>query len=393
MRIKCHTHIQELEYSLNSNSKKLGIFICTRKNIDNLQRLLKSVFSLCNNKDNIEVWIGFDEDDSETEAFIKQSDFKLNSYINTQKSAVCSQSNVKYVNRHKDVIQPMVDQCEADYLWVLNDDLIIKTEDFDRHIQSSIETFLENKNDRIFYGMVEVFIKDSEGILRTSEEDTFLMANHASTYARYPILTKESVQAIGYLLPTSLPASGADIVLGAGFARSIYSRKHKIAIVLYDMSPSVKDELYTNRTEYHVQDKQYIEYNEIINIANKLDSAAGEADSITPLSYGLFVSYKCNSCGVVYNDPFYEEQNLTVCPNCTHLQKIDFGIGKSALLKTLYSVTRQLRGLTPFNKRFEDQKKRDALICKQVAFISPNSTDKTEQYLKKKIYINKETLA
>ncbi len=75
------------------------------------------------------------------------------------------------------------------------------------------------------------------------------------------------------------------------------------------------------------------------------------------------------------------------------MQKIDFGIGKSELIKTLYSVTRQLRGLTTFNKRLEEQKKRDALIGKQVIFTSPNHTGKTEEDLKKKIYINKETLA
>ena len=47
-------------------------------------------------------------------------------------------------------------------------------------------------------------------------------------------MTKETVDVIGYFLPTDLPNDGADIVLGQGFGISRYSRKLKLPITVKD---------------------------------------------------------------------------------------------------------------------------------------------------------------
>lgn len=324
---------------MNSNTKKLGIFICTRNRIEGLSSLLDSIFSKCKDVASLDVWVGFDYDDEATESFIKSTKHPVNHYINHSKSATCAGCNTEYVNRHKDVIQPMVDSSQADYHWVLNDDVVIETDAFDFIIEQSIENFLRNKPDRIFYGMPSIFFVDKDGIICSEfVEDVFNKKTFATEYSCYPLLTKETSDVIGYFLPTEFATNTADVSLGSGIGLSNYNRKFKLPIV-------IKDKIQQQSEHTHIQITDINNaHNVPFEISRKLNQFAGEifeSEAISPINIGIFQTFTCNNCGHSYNEPSYFEKMITTCPNCKKMSFIS--LGDEPTRAKLYDAYHQFR--------------------------------------------------
>tara|TARA_R100001377_G_scaffold66664_1_gene41972 strand:+ start:5249 stop:6379 length:1131 start_codon:yes stop_codon:yes gene_type:complete len=342
---------------LNSKNKKLGIFVCTRKRVDSLKKLIESVFSLCHDKDNIDLWIGHDEDDHETSSFLlsHKEKSRINTYSNTSKSSRCVFCSEDYVNRHNDIIQPMVDRSDSDYLWVLNDDLVIKTEDFDSILERHIENFLSDKQGRIFYGMPLVHFINERGLAK----DTFSLdldnkLIFGTEYSCYPMVTRETEEVLGYFLPTSFAAGGADIVLGAGMGLSNYCRKLDLPIVLHDklietfkrvrpweVLPSgfIEDnggiqgnnvtqpiiDAYINVLEMnnlscdHYDEKTPSPQREIMKVVEVLDNNIKNkriSDSIRPEGIDISLIFKCPNCQSLYKSPTNYRMDKSNCTNC-----------------------------------------------------------------------------
>ena len=332
---------------MNSN-KKLGIFICTRESVDDLSELLHSIFSLCHDPKNISVWVGYDEDDKETEKFAENTDYDINFFINSDKTEKCLYCNENYVNRHRDVINPMVKRSDADYYWVLNDDNRVLTKDFDVIIEDTIEHFLSKKFDRVLLGMVDVkFVRNGKWVAHLPA-DQYNLVSLGTDYCCYPLVTKETVDIIGYFLPPDLPNDGADIVLGQGFGISRYSRKLKLPVSVKDEVKSFgKDRIdpenfferqADGKVRYFVD--EYLEllekngqkchhrseridmgstiHNEPIKIASRLNSSFPDVtrEKTTPITFDLSITYLCNSCNRYYSEPFYMHNMITTCPNC-----------------------------------------------------------------------------
>ena len=339
---------------MNSNTKKLGIFICTRNRIEGLSSLLDSIFSKCKDADSLDVWIGFDYDDEATKSFIKSTQYPVSHYINYNKSATCRGCKTQYVNRHKDVIQPMVDNSKADYHWVLNDDVTVETDDFDLVIEQSIENFLNNKPDRIFYGMPNIFFVDKDGIISSElADDVFNKKTFATEYSCYPILTKETSDVIGYFLPTQFATNTADITLGSGIGLSVYNRKLKLPV-------TVKDEVEQEEDKHtHMQSTDLDNTHDVpFEIAHKLNDFAehfaqgvANSEAISPVNIGIFQTFVCNNCGHTYNEPSYFEKMVTTCPNCRKVCVVSLSEDENKrerLYKLFHQCRFQLRGLLRF---------------------------------------------
>jgi phage FluMu protein Com len=328
-----------------SSNKKLGIFVCTRNRIEGLSSLLDSIFSKCKDVDNLDVWVGFDHDDEATQSFIQSTQHPLNYYINHSKSATCVGCNEEYVNRHKDVIQPMVDSSQADYHWVLNDDIVIETDAFDFIIEQSIESFLQDKSDRIFYGMPNIFFVDNNGITCSEFiEDVFNKKTFATEYSCYPLLTKETSDAIGYFLPTEFATNTADIALGSGIGLSNYNRKFKLPVV-------IKDKIQQQSKHAHMQLSDiHNAHNVPFEICAKLNEFAGdifESEAVSPINIGIFQTFTCNNCGHSYNEPSYFEKMITTCPNCKKVSFVSLGdeLTRAKLYDAYHQFRFQLRAL------------------------------------------------
>lgn len=342
---------------MNSKNKKLGIFVCTRKRVDSLRTLIETTFSSCSNKDNIDLWIGFDEDDHQTAEFISshQEKDRINTYVNRKKTSACIFCAKNYVNRHKDIIQPMVDLSDAEYLWVLNDDLTIKTNNFDLIIEKNIEAFLSDKVDRVFYGMPLVHFINEEGLAK----DTFSLDHDnkqifKTEYSCYPIITRETEKALGHFLNTNFAAGGSDIVLGAGMGLSSYCRKQDVPVVLqdnlietfkhvrpYEVLPSefITDnggingtdvpesvvEAYVNVLEMNNLSCDHYDANtpnpqlEIMETARALDRNLAQnqaVDTISPVGLDLMFVFECPNCKTLYQAPSAYRTDRTTCVNC-----------------------------------------------------------------------------
>lgn len=217
------------------NSKTLGIFICTRERVDGLQRLLNNISSHAKDTSNLEVWVGYDWDDKDTGSFLEQYDGDLNikTYVNLEKSAECAYCGDMYVNRHKDVINPMVKQSSCDYIWIVNDDVEIKTKDFDWVISNTIELSLASCSDRIFYGLCDQkFSREQPPHL--DRVDFPAEVNLKTKYCCYPLITREVVDILGWALPEDYPDDGSDVVFGAVIGAINVPRKFHVPVLIYD---------------------------------------------------------------------------------------------------------------------------------------------------------------
>ena len=113
------------------------------------------------------------------------------------------------------------------YLWILNDDIEIVTPNFDLILEEEIESYLAKKSDRIFYGKCdETFRIKHRGWLEQKY--------HNMDYACYPIITRETFEALGFFLPLEIAKSGADIALAAIMKGSIYNRSIRLPVTIYD---------------------------------------------------------------------------------------------------------------------------------------------------------------
>ena len=127
---------------MNENSKQFSIIFPTRNRVERLRNLLLSIQRTTKEKKNIEVRIAYDSDDIATEDFLSSNsfDFKIITYK-------CQRS----VNFSEDYYNFMALKCDSKYIWALNDDTEIITQDWDIYLGDKIEEFLLQKQTRICY--------------------------------------------------------------------------------------------------------------------------------------------------------------------------------------------------------------------------------------------------
>lgn len=202
----------------------------TRGRVSCLKELLDSINSNAKNASDIEVWVGAHPSDKDTVDFINgfqdSYDFKINThYVPIPNVDIGGLPPL--INRHRDILHPMVEKSKGKYLWILNDDVEIQTKNFDTVIENEIEHFLAKKSDRIFYGKCnETFRIKKRGWLEKKY--------HNMDYACYPLMTRETAEALGFFLPLEIAKSGADIALASILKGSVYDRFCDIPVTIYD---------------------------------------------------------------------------------------------------------------------------------------------------------------
>jgi DNA-directed RNA polymerase subunit RPC12/RpoP len=318
----------------------LGIIVCTRNRTDQLSSLLKSIENNCVSPDNLDVWIGFDSDDSRTREFLDSCSFsfKINRYVNDNKSAECRFCDENFINRHKDVINPMAFSSEADIFWVLNDDVTIETKGFDKIIEDTVEQHLKEKEYRIFYGMCKVnFAKELPPYLERVAEAGGIRLK--TTYACYPIVTKELVYALGYLLSPEFPDDAADIMLGKTVGASWFNRKYSVPVTVSDSvtkEEDVEKRIRPRTMDYGWKDnflKEIINGQKCHHMADltafstvvqeglrKLNAIIEQKflyqESISLKGLDIDMVYECSDCGIFIKVPGMNTSTAITCSFC-----------------------------------------------------------------------------
>ena len=154
-----------------------------------LMSLLDSIFSKAKTPDLIEVLIKLDDDDHET--------------INTIGLLEMINPNLKIIisprpaNLHV-TINELAAISTGDFLFVINDDVIFNTEDWDSIILEKASAKFKENGDKVLYVGVG---------------DTSIDKANDGKYASFPIISRESYEVLGYFMSEHFVGLGGDVYI------------------------------------------------------------------------------------------------------------------------------------------------------------------------------------
>jgi len=181
----------------------ISIVIPTRNRPQLLDRCIKSIIDTSDHIDQIEIIVLADDDDTETLAYIDNQQETLSKYqirfiVRPQGDTMIEY----YVNYGSSI-------ASGDWIWVLNDECAITTQHWDTIIRDIIEPQLHE--DRLAYISIYDDVHTSDGgDTHTDWRNKNMLASHGCCF---PILSKESIQAVGCNMPREIEFWGADSAL------------------------------------------------------------------------------------------------------------------------------------------------------------------------------------
>ena len=186
--------------------KKFSIIFPTRERRFLLGNLLRSIRRNTMNPEDVEILVAYDNDDLQTRGFIFENQHLPVTWV------VCERT----LNFSRDYYSMLAKQTQGRWLVICNDDVEFRTPRWDVLAWEALMAAVGEGSD-IWYGWVE----DDLGAARCSE---------FNDYSCFPILSKQGVDALGYVFPERIPCWGADI-----WARYLYgeiARVVKVPITL-----------------------------------------------------------------------------------------------------------------------------------------------------------------
>jgi hypothetical protein len=176
-----------------------SLILPSRERINLLENLLESLLKNTSDIDNIEVWIAFDWDDSQSVKNIKKLS---NKFTFTQFLVTDRQNNLSdgYYNRLAKI-------SNGKFVQVLNDDCQIVTNSWDEKAIKVLSEYQKFISDGILYGKAQ-----DEGI----------------GYSCFPLLSRQAIEAMGWFFHPEMTAWGADIHL-----HEVYSKVNRVIDLPY----------------------------------------------------------------------------------------------------------------------------------------------------------------
>jgi len=162
---------------------KFSLILNSRGRSNLLKNLLESIKNTTSNLDEIEVLISCDDDDLETLWLLENSEYRF--------------IKVEYIERDRNLhrrINRLANVADGEFIWILNDDVEIITKNWDSLCYSLINIY----SNSIIYCRTSCDSVDKEG--------------HAQ-YSSFPMLSKISVNKLGFFMPDFIVGLGGDVVL------------------------------------------------------------------------------------------------------------------------------------------------------------------------------------
>lgn len=192
-----------------------SLIIPSRDRLGMLENCLLSFFNKAKRRDHNEAIIVADHDDKSIRNF---SDFILLHRMNAR---------ILHVHRSEMMIRDYNNygaQCSTGkYLWMLNDDYEVATDDWDEVLKVNIESFCAANGDRVAY----VFVNDGTHY----HDDGWSVQGHMGCTC--PVITREACEAMNAIMPWQINSWGADISIA-----NIFRRLPKPRMI--DLTKSVK---------------------------------------------------------------------------------------------------------------------------------------------------------
>jgi len=171
---------------------KFSLLLPTRKRPQQLRKLIESILLTTHNIKDIEIHLAIDDDDIQIQdtAVVLKDQYKLcNLLIHMRprgNSIVTHYYN--WLALHF---------CQGKYLMVLNDDTLFRSQDWDKNVYNRLEEYLKDKPDGLVLGISEDLDSDRE------VHNDYLVCG-------FPVISKESVETLGFLLDPSFMMATSD---------------------------------------------------------------------------------------------------------------------------------------------------------------------------------------
>jgi len=163
----------------------ISLFFNTRKRVGMLANLLNSIVNTTADLEQVEILITADNDDEQTVDLLQQYKSK-GIFPNLHLTIGDKPSNLHTsINR-------MASNAKGDFLFVLNDDVILRTYGWDKIISESC---------------------DPSEIMYLSTMDTSIDKTKHGRYASFPVLTRAAYESLGYFMSERFVGHGGDVHL------------------------------------------------------------------------------------------------------------------------------------------------------------------------------------
>jgi hypothetical protein len=193
-----------------------SIILNTRKRPIYLDSAINSLIDNAKNPDEIDFSVRYDNDDLETKAYVDSCPFDDGASMRVK-----FWSGPRPTNLHKE-LNFLAKISFGKYIFVFNDDCVMKTKDWDEIAFSKLEDSFE---DGVVYG--QTF-------------DTSADKPEGAEYSSFPIISRKAFEALGYFMKEEFVGLGGD--------SSIY-RIYKEADRIVDLRDIVVDHFFHNTIE------------------------------------------------------------------------------------------------------------------------------------------------
>ncbi len=182
---------------------EFSLFLNSRGRPKELLSLLDSIYNTCHDITQIEILINIDLDDMENQEEVMEKILEKNYPV-----------TIFLIERPKNLhtaLNSLAEMTAGNYLFVLNDDVVFLTENWDKIILDETQS-----------------IKNEVYYIHTT--DTSMDKGNGGYYSSFPILTRAAYEKLGYFMDERLVGLGADVCLYRVFNE--VGRIKKVDIVL-----------------------------------------------------------------------------------------------------------------------------------------------------------------
>ena len=192
--------------------------LCPSRRPHQVKKLLASLNATIGNFDTVEILFGIDNDDIQTPQSVQDC---IETYPNLN---IKIHRRNKSIHINKDYYNWLSTFAKGKFHWAIGDDLIFKINNWDGRINENLEGYLNFRKDRV----VCAAIKDN----------TPKPSPKLPPFPCFPLVSKEAIKAIGFLLHPNIPTWGADYAV-----YKLYMAIERLHVI--------RDETYINHISYH----------------------------------------------------------------------------------------------------------------------------------------------
>ncbi len=195
-----------------------SLLVPTRERRLQVKRFLKSVVETTSNKSAIEILFAIDEEDNASalnviECQNQYPELNINFY---------KRNRSEYLN--KDYYNYLTQFAKGEYCWILGDDCVLTSPNWDILVKKRLDDYFSVKKDRI----VCVSIKDN-----TPKPSPTL-----PPFPCFPLISKEAINLLGFALHPEVPTWGADYLIF-----QLYFKSSRLLVI--------DDNVFVNHISYH----------------------------------------------------------------------------------------------------------------------------------------------